>query len=341
MPDMNGIITLVSLQFLSKGKMSISGKNKRDFAEFSMWEAFHDADGNSPGSSVHGNGTVWNIFPQIREKMYLHQQEGFEFLWTNVAGGNEIDVIRQSLHNDDIGGCMISHAPGTGKTFLTIAFLRSYMEVFKECRPVIIAPDCMLLTWEEEFKKWGVDIPFHNFNSLELTGKEDELACRMIQGRTHNQKMIRLAKLLSWSRERSILGISYSLFEKHAGERSVMGKGKKKQREVPYARRILLEKPSLVIFDEGHTPRISRSKIWKALGNIKTGKHIILSGTPLQNNFDELYNILCLVRPQFAERFTTSQTPSHTIGKEDLLEEIRGLIDPFVHVYRGSYKLLL
>ncbi|KAF5176693.1 Dna repair and recombination protein rad54-like [Thalictrum thalictroides] len=333
--------------------------------EFSMWEAFHDADGNSPGSSVHGNGTVWNIFPQIRKNMFLHQQEGFEFLWTNVAGGNEIDVVRKSLHNDNIGGCMISHAPGTGKTFLTIAFLRSYMEVFKECRPVIMAPACMLLTWEEEFKKWGVDIPFHNFNSLELTGKEDEVACRMIQaGRTHNQKMIRLAKLFSWSRERSILGISYSLFEKHAGERSVTGKGKKKQREIPYAnkdeeiqakemRRILLEKPSLVILDEGHTPRNSRSQIWKALGNIKTGKRIILSGTPFQNNFDELYNTLCLVRPQFAERFTTNQTSSHTrqnargvwtsltstIGKDigkDLLEEIRSLIDPFVHVHRGS-----
>ncbi|PIA31087.1 hypothetical protein AQUCO_05300126v1 [Aquilegia coerulea] len=333
-------------------------------SEFSMWEAFHDVHGNSLGSSVHGKGTVWDIFPQVRENMYQHQQEGFEFLWTNVAGGTEIDVIKKSLHNENIGGCMISHAPGTGKTFLTIAFIRSYMEVFKECRPVIMAPACMLLTWEEEFKKWGVDIPFHNYNSQELTGKEDEVACRMIQGRSHSQKMIRLVKLLSWSKERSILGISYSMFEKDAGEKSVTGKGKKKQREIPYVnkdeeketkelRRILLEKPSMVILDEGHTPRNSRSQIWKALGNIKTEKRIILSGTPFQNNFDELYNTLCLVRPQFAERFTTGQTSSHTrqnargvwtsltnaIGKDngkDLLEEIRALIDPFVHVHRGS-----
>ncbi|KAF9601440.1 hypothetical protein IFM89_020207 [Coptis chinensis] len=305
-------------------------------------------------SSDPGKGTVWNIFPRIRESMYHHQQEGFEFLWKNIAGGLNIENLRNSPPPDHIGGCVISHAPGTGKTFLTIAFLRSYMEIFKESRAVIMAPASMLLTWEEEFKKWKIDIPFHNLNSWDFTGREGRMVHKLIQGKNRNNKWTRLVKLLSWSKEKSVLGISYNLFEKHAGDRFVKGRNKEKVE----MRRILLEKPGLLVFDEGHTPRNKHSLIWKALGNVKTDKRIILYGTPFQNNFDELYNTLCLVRPKFAEKFfpirqaksdLRSQDArrlwaslTNSIGKDDdqsLLDPLISLIDPFVNAHRGSLTL--
>ncbi|KAL5724138.1 hypothetical protein ACHQM5_007438 [Ranunculus cassubicifolius] len=273
--------------------------------------------------------------------MYPHQEEGFEFLWKNIAGGIELN----NMNNDDIGGCVISHAPGTGKSFLTIAFLRSYMEVFKDCRPVIVAPSSMLLTWEEEFKKWGVDIPFHNLSSKDLSGKEEEWACNMIQSTSQNTNWIRMIKLLSWSKNMSILGISYSLFEKLTGQRSAKSNAKggniKSANEAEEIKRILLEKPSLLVLDEGHTPRNKDSCIWKALENVKTRRRIILSGTPFQNNFEELYNTLYLVRPKFAERFGKGVWDSLTrsIGKHEnkqILDKIRALINPFVHSYKGS-----
>ncbi|KAF5205179.1 Snf2 domain-containing protein classy [Thalictrum thalictroides] len=84
-------------------------------------------------------------------------------------------------------------------------------------------------------------------------------------------------------------------------------------------------------------------------------KHINLSGTPFQNNFDELYTTLCLARPKFANKFlaestTTSQRVRHdargrwtslmsSVGKHKdkaSLDGIQSLIDSFVHVYRGS-----
>ncbi|OVA11205.1 Leucine-rich repeat-containing N-terminal [Macleaya cordata] len=92
------------------------------------------------------------------------------------------------------------------------------MEIFKECRPVIIAPCNMLLTWEEEFKKWKVDIPFHNLNSGEYSGKEDPQALKLVQNKPQRKNMNRMVKLVSWSRGKSILRISYQLFEKLAGE---------------------------------------------------------------------------------------------------------------------------
>uniref|UniRef100_A0A6N2KJC0 SNF2 N-terminal domain-containing protein n=1 Tax=Salix viminalis TaxID=40686 RepID=A0A6N2KJC0_SALVM len=54
-------------------------------------------------------------------------------------------------------GCIISHAPGTGKTRLVIVFIQTCMKLHPTCRPMIIAPSSMLLSWEAEFLMWGVD----------------------------------------------------------------------------------------------------------------------------------------------------------------------------------------
>ncbi|KAL0397423.1 UNVERIFIED_CONTAM: SNF2 domain-containing protein CLASSY 3 [Sesamum calycinum] len=242
------------------------------------------------------NGTVWSIKPGIRESMYEHQQEGFEFLWKNLAGSINLDELK-STDPGGVGGCIISHAPGTGKTRLTIVFLESYLKLFPNCRPVIITPASMLLTWEEEFRKWNVEFPFYNLNNLEFLGKENKNALRLLAGaKRGNKDAIRMVKIYSWNMGRSILGISYSLFEKLTGEKYIKEKTTEKRERViidgktKALRKILLEKPGLVILDEGHTPRNRRSNIWNVLLKVQTKKRVILSGTPFQNNFGELFN---------------------------------------------------
>ncbi|XP_059668799.1 SNF2 domain-containing protein CLASSY 3-like [Cornus florida] len=315
--------------------------------------------------SVHDKGTVWDIIPGIKNSMYPHQQEGFEFIWKNIAGGIHLEKLKQPAF-DGGSGCIISHAPGTGKTRLTIVFLQTYLELFPTCRPVIIAPCSMLLTWEEEFRKWNVDIPFHNLNKPEYSGQENTVAVNFLkQVAKHEQSVqtMRMVKLYSWKKDRSILGISYRLFEKLAGDCVDVDRGGKEKRKVkPDARgdvvkKILLELPSLVVLDEGHTPRNEQSLIWKALSKIETQRRIILSGTPFQNNFGELYNTLCLVRPKFADKIMSKSNGdlrkksgqksslargkwvslTSTIGKDanDKLKELRAMIDPFVHVHKG------
>ncbi|KAK9273366.1 hypothetical protein L1049_018175 [Liquidambar formosana] len=315
---------------------------------------FQVSEGNSTDAGSHTEGTVWVIIPEIRKSMYQHQREGFEFIWKNLAGTLDLVKLKSSDLNG-MGGCIISHAPGTGKTRLTIVFLQTYLELFPNCRPVIIAPASMLLSWEEEFKKWNIGIPFHNLNNLEFSGNENIAAVNIFEGSRHqsrNKSSIRMVKLYSWSKEKSILGVSYSLYEKLAGEKTMLDK------ENEETRKILLEFPGLLVLDEGHTPRNQRSRIWKALTKIQTKKRIILSGTPFQNNFGELYNILCLVRPEFADMIPprlqkfcqnwsikkkdgargkwAPMTSSVGEPAEAAIEELRGMIAPFVHVHKGS-----
>ncbi|KAL2461112.1 SNF2 domain-containing protein CLASSY 3 [Abeliophyllum distichum] len=309
------------------------------------------ACGNPSFSSIHPGDTVWDLIRDTKSKLYPHQREGFEFMWRNIAGDIFIEKLRRPL-SEDGKGCIISHAPGTGKTRLTIVFLQAFMKLYPICRPVILAPRGMLLTWEEEFRKWDVKIPFHNLNTTDLSAEENAISAKIIgqvgcHGR--NRDFIRLVKLYSWVKGRSILGVSYTLFEKLAGEHREKG-----QRD--QIRNILLKSPGLLVLDEGHTPRNDQSLMWKALMKVVTNRRIILSGTPFQNNFEELYNTLYLVNPKFADQITgihqsckrgrpkknvargkwTTLTKSIRKTTDDGLMKLRTMIDPFVHVHKGT-----
>ncbi|XP_072962436.1 SNF2 domain-containing protein CLASSY 4-like [Typha angustifolia] len=309
------------------------------------------------GYCSHLIGTVWDLIPGIFDTMYEHQREAFEFMWTNLAGGIKLDDLKNGVRDDVVGGCVISHAPGTGKTRLAIVFIQTYLKVFPECRPIIIAPSGMLLTWAQEFKKWNINLPFHILNYGEYFGKEDSAIHKLVGKEPRTEKLTRLLKLFSWDKGNGVLGISYGLFKKLTADRS-------KSTEDIKVRSILLEKPGLLVLDEGHTPRNERSIIWKILGKVKTEKRIILSGTPFQNNFLELYNILCLVRPKFGEKILTTTRrvygrkadsiseeqdifPEKYEGKgiwatitsrvtDDNVEEVRSILKPFVHIHNGK-----
>ncbi|KAI5655812.1 hypothetical protein M9H77_32999 [Catharanthus roseus] len=157
-----------------------------------------------------------------------------------------------------------------------------------------------------------------------------------------------MVKLYSWTKDRSILGIGYDLFEKLAGEHSKGDHGEN-------FRKILLELPSILFLDEGHTPRNQNSQWWKALTKVKIGRRIILSGTPFQNNFDELYNTFYLVNQKFSEDISIKTCRNRAIRKnnptkgkwasltnlinkntDDAVKELRAMMDPFVHVHKGT-----
>ncbi|KAI9076788.1 hypothetical protein K1719_041264 [Acacia pycnantha] len=80
--------------------------------------------------------------------MYSHQREAFELFWKNLASGIILDQLEKQLDFSSGSDCIISHAPGTGKIFLTIAFLKAFMRRYISCRPTIIAPCNILNIWE-------------------------------------------------------------------------------------------------------------------------------------------------------------------------------------------------
>ncbi|KAF7851587.1 hypothetical protein BT93_L3584 [Corymbia citriodora subsp. variegata] len=72
----------------------------------------------------HHSGSVLDLIPRHWSKMYLHQLEGFDFMWKKPTGSSDLKEL-SNPEPMDIGGCIIPHAPGTGKVSFSILFMHT------------------------------------------------------------------------------------------------------------------------------------------------------------------------------------------------------------------------
>ncbi|KAJ8769477.1 hypothetical protein K2173_002967 [Erythroxylum novogranatense] len=245
--------------------------------------------------SSEENENVWALVPDLRKKLHLHQKKAFEFLWRNIAGS--LIPTHMKKASKKIGGCVISHTPGAGKTFLIIAFLASYLKLFPAKRPLILAPKTTLYTWYKEFKKWQIPIPVHLIHgrrSYRLF-RQNSVTYRYT-GLQPTQDVMHildcLEKLQKWHAQPSVLVMGYTSFLTLMREDSDFEHRK-------CMAKVLRESPGILVLDEGHNPRSTKSRLRKVLMKVPTDLRIVLSGTLFQNNFCEYFNTLCLARPKF------------------------------------------
>uniref|UniRef100_A0ACD5Z4T4 Uncharacterized protein n=2 Tax=Avena sativa TaxID=4498 RepID=A0ACD5Z4T4_AVESA len=203
------------------------------------------------------------IHPRHAKQMRPHQLAGFHFLVKNLI-------------SDKPGGCILAHAPGSGKTFMLISFIQSFLAKYPSARPLVILPKGILGTWKREFQQWQVeDIPLYDFYSVKADKRTDQLGI-----------------LNSWQAKVSILFLGYKQFSQiicSDGGGTVAAA----------CRDMLLMVPNLLIMDEGHTPRNRETNVLESLSRVQTPRKVVLSGTLFQNHVSEVFNILNLVRPKF------------------------------------------
>ncbi|KAG9148261.1 hypothetical protein Leryth_012220 [Lithospermum erythrorhizon] len=201
--------------------------------------------------------------PRHQKQMKPHQVEGFNFLVSNLVVDNP-------------GGCIMAHAPGSGKTFMIISFLQSFMAKYPHSRPLVVLPKGILGTWKTEFEKWQVeDLPLYDFYSVKADSRVQQLEV-----------------LKQWADNRSILFLSYKQF-------SVIVCDNDSGKTACTCQKILLTCPSILILDEGHTPRNQDTDVLTSLEKVETPRKVVLSGTLYQNHVKEVFNILNLVCPKF------------------------------------------
>lgn len=201
--------------------------------------------------------------PRHSKIMKSHQAEGFNFLVRNLATDNPC-------------GCILAHAPGSGKTFMVISFIQSFMEKYPFARPLVILPKGILPTWKKEFLLWQVEeIPLLDFYSAKADNRSQQLEV-----------------LKQWAGEKSILFLGYKQFSSIVCDNDT-------SKISAACQEILLTHPSLLILDEGHTPRNENTDQLAALEKVQTPRKVVLSGTLYQNHVKEVFNILNLVQPKF------------------------------------------
>jgi DNA repair and recombination RAD54-like protein len=128
-------------------------------------------------------------------------------------------------------------------------------------------------------------------------------------------------------------------------------------------REILLKVPSILILDEGHTPRNENTDMVQSLAKVLTPRKVVLSGTLYQNHVREVFNVLNLVRPKFLKMETSKpivrriQSRIHISGvkrfdelventlqkdpdfkrKVAVIHDLREMTSKVLHYYKGDF----
>ncbi|OWM84761.1 hypothetical protein CDL15_Pgr027548 [Punica granatum] len=220
--------------------------------------------------------------PRHMKQMKPHQVEGFNFLVSNLVSENP-------------GGCILAHAPGSGKTFMIISFMQSFLAKYPDARPLVVLPKGILATWKKEFQTWQVeDLPLLDF----YTKKADK-------------RFQQLDILKQWDEQKSILFLGYKQFSTIVCDSGISDTSK-------CCQKILLERPTILILDEGHTPRNENTDVLQSLAKVQTKRKVVLSGTLYQNHVKEVFNILNLVRPKFLRMDSSKAIVRRIMSRVDM-----------------------
>ncbi|KAJ4827482.1 hypothetical protein Tsubulata_006829 [Turnera subulata] len=271
------IETIIEVQF-SKGKRSTrtyesERTSKNRDSKGTMRVELHDEDFIVADITAH---------PRHMKQMKPHQVEGFNFLCSNLVGDNP-------------GGCILAHAPGSGKTFMIISFMQSFLAKYPDARPLVVLPKGILPTWKREFQRWQVeDIPLYDFYSVKADSRIQQLEI-----------------LKQWVGHKSILFLGYKQFS------SIVCEDGNNDASTG-CQEILLKRPSIMIMDEGHTPRNENTDVLQSIAQVQTPRKVVLSGTLYQNHVKEVFNILNLVRPKFLRLDTSRAIAKRIMSKVDI-----------------------
>lgn len=228
-----------------------------------------------------------NVPSFVRGILRPHQRDGIAFLWNCVTGVNEgiRDVFATAAANakvadtfDEIDdddndkgvptvediprGVVLADEMGLGKTLMTISTIYSYHRLHRDRRFIVVCPSTLVSNWSKEFDKW--------------LGKASQPKRIVVRNGAESEGLRNLKSFVPLKLNQSeVLILSYELFRLHV-------------KVIQTAPKI-----GILVVDEGHRLKnASGSQILTALNSMtNVESRILISGTPIQNNLSEFWNV--------------------------------------------------
>jgi len=214
-----------------------------------------------------------------------------------------------NLYEQGING-ILADEMGLGKTIQSISVMAYLAEFHNIWGPfLVIAPASTLHNWQQEIAKFVPDIKV-----LPYWGNaKDRKILRKFWDRKH----------ITYNRDSEfhVLVTSYQLVVLDA----------------QYFQKV---KWQYMILDEAQAIKSSQSSRWKNLLNFSCRNRLLLTGTPIQNNMQELWALLHFIMPtlfdshdEFSEWFSKdieSHAQSNTKLNEDQLKRLHMILKPFM-----------
>ena len=208
----------------------------------------------------------------------------------------QVEGVNWILSQYDLGvGGILGDEMGLGKTLQTLSFLAALKEAGTPGPHLIITPLSVLQNWENEIKRFVPGV-----SAIKIHGSAQE-----------RDRIFGLPK---------VLGAEYDIYlttyEMIMCEESF------------FTENFLFH---TLVIDEGHRIKNERGKLVESLARIPTPFRLLLTGTPLQNNLNELWSLLHYVLPKALEdcRETFEQACSLSDGQlnQKVTAQARALLE--------------
>ena len=227
--------------------------------------------------------------------MLLHpyQLEGLN--WLRYSWGQGIDTI-------------LADEMGLGKTIQTITFLYSlYKEGHCKGPFLVSAPLSTIINWEREFEVWAPD-----FYVVTYVGDKDSRAVIREHELSFEEGAVRgsrAGRIRSNTIKFHVLLTSYELISIDV---ACLG-------SIDWA---------VLVVDEAHRLKSNQSKFFRLLAGYNIAYKLLLTGTPLQNNLEELFHLLSFMCHEKFSDLTSFQAEFADINKEEQVKKLHDMLGP-------------
>uniref|UniRef100_A0A8C2WEY0 Chromodomain helicase DNA binding protein 4a n=1 Tax=Cyclopterus lumpus TaxID=8103 RepID=A0A8C2WEY0_CYCLU len=227
--------------------------------------------------------------------LHPYQLEGLNWLRFSWAQGTDT---------------ILADEMGLGKTVQTAVFLYSlYKEGHSKGPFLVSAPLSTIINWEREFEMWAPDMYVVTY-----VGDKDSRAVIRENEFSFEDNAIRGGKKASRMRKDSsvkfhILLTSYELI---TIDMAILG-------SIDWA---------CLVVDEAHRLKNNQSKFFRVLNNYPLQHKLLLTGTPLQNNLEELFHLLNFLTPERFSKLEIFLEEFADIAKEDQIKKLHDMLGP-------------
>ncbi|XP_068771770.1 chromodomain-helicase-DNA-binding protein 5 isoform X4 [Struthio camelus] len=226
--------------------------------------------------------------------LHPYQLEGLNWLRFSWAQGTDT---------------ILADEMGLGKTVQTIVFLYSlYKEGHSKGPYLVSAPLSTIINWEREFEMWAPD-----FYVVTYTGDKESRSVIRENEFSFEDNAIRSGKKVFRMKEAQIkFHVLLTSYELITIDQAVLGS---------------IEWACLVV-DEAHRLKNNQSKFFRVLNSYKIDYKLLLTGTPLQNNLEELFHLLNFLTPERFNNLEGFLEEFADISKEDQIKKLHDLLGP-------------
>lgn len=255
---------------------------------------------NSTRKSSDPQNDILNLTEQPKElkggSLFPHQLEALN--WLRKCWYKSKNVI-------------LADEMGLGKTVSACAFISALYFEFKVALPcLVLVPLSTMPNWLSEFTTWAPDV-----NVVEYHGCAKARAI-IRQHEWHASDPSGLNK----KTEAYKFNVLLTTYEMVLADSSHL-------RGVPW---------EVLIVDEGHRLKNAESKLFSLLNTFSFQHRVLLTGTPLQNNIGEMYNLLNFLQPASFPSLSSFEEKFNDLTTAEKVDELKKLVAP--HMLRRLKK---